>query len=200
MKLIAIVFLTFSSFSFAQTDLDDTGFSEIRLGKTFESIEERLSLIDIVDVPQYAWFAPMSLDYWLSNGEDTASYFEMLETDRLIAESLNTKVVPCTFEKKKDAKFFSYPVDCAQLIFVENALKGIILAFNPDDMTQEAKESIFEQFKSEFGEVVEENSSVAPPSESDLTWKVNGRMIRISDSESMDGGAGQTLHILYWQE
>ena len=201
MKLIALFLLVLSQNLFAQNTLDDTGFGEIRLGQSYESLEDRLAITDVRGVPEYAWFAPMSLDYWLNDvGQDTTSYYEMLETDRLVAESLNLKIVWCTFSKKKEANFFGCPIVCAQLIFEKNALKGIILVFNKDELTEGSKESIFEQFESAFGEVIEEDSTVNPPRKFDATWKINGRMIRVSDALSMDGEVGETVQVLYWQE
>ena len=200
MKRLSIVLLLFVQTSIAQTALDDTGFGEIRLGKTYELIENRINVVDVDAIPEYAWFAPMSLNYWLTEVEqDTASYYEMLETDRLITESLNLKIVWCSFQKKKDANFFKCPIECAQLIFENNSLKGIIVAFDKNDITPEAKESIFEQFEAQFGQADFNESSLSTPRRFDSNWKINERLIRVSDAQTMDGGIGETVQVLYWQ-
>lgn len=201
MKLITILLLFCAQTLTAQTTLSDSGFGEIRLGKSFESVEDRLNVVDVHAIPEYAWYAPMSLNYWITEVEpDTASYYEMLETDRLVAESLNLKIVWCTFSKKKEANFFNSSIAGAQLIFEKNELRGMIVVFDKDEITEDVKEQIYEQFESVFGVATEENSAVSPPRRFDSNWKQNGIQIRLSDAETMSGGTGESVQILFWRE
>ncbi len=199
MRQITILLLLITQISVAQTELDNTGFNEIRLGTSFESIEKQLIIVGVSDIPRYAWFAPMSLDYWLQEvGQDSSSYYEMLETDRLIAESLNTKIVWCTFKKKKDAKFFKYQIECAQLIFKENALIGISLVFDKSDMTSEAKGIIVKQFERALGDGLKNHNNGNPIPEFVRKWSVDSVEVSISDLDQ-NGGLGESIHVLFWE-
>lgn len=200
MKLIILLFLSFAQLSIAQSSVNEDGFGEIRIGKTYEELETRFIQIDVHELAQYAWFAPMSLQEWITETEqDTAAYYEMLDVDNQIAESMNMKIVWCRFTKKKEKNLLGIPVECAQLIFEKNALIGITLAFEKDGVTQEVKESIFEQLEEQFGVAKDEDSEINPPRKFDSTWKLNGHLIRVSDALTSDGGIGDTVHILYWK-
>ena len=193
MKYFYIIFVFLSQGAMAQ--LTQTGFNGIELESSYENIKKRIE--EVESVPQYAWFAPMSIeDFITDTGEDSSAYFQMLETDRLIAESLNTKIIWCTFKKKKDANFFKYPIECAQLVFKEDTLIGISLVFDKDDMSDTAKDEIIAQFESVLGDGLLHHNNGGPIPRFERLWKQGRMEVSLSDT-TYDDHEGESLNVLF---
>ena len=194
MKHIIFLFLILTQISFAQSDLDHSGFSEIRLGKSYNDLKKRITVVEAA--PDYSWFAPMTIEYFMTEtGEDSRAYYEMLETDRLIAESLNTKIIWCTFKKKQDANFFKFPIECAQLVFTDNKLIGMILVFDENDMTPETKAVILKQIEDVLGEPSCYYAATIEPQAFTCFWNENNTELLVSDAIAPEEAYGETLHI-----
>lgn len=198
MKLITVLFLVLTQISFAQSDLDYNGFNEIRLGKSYEALKIHITEVD--DAPTYAWFAPMTIEYYMNaTGEDSSGYYEMLETDRLIAESLNTKIIWCTFKKQKVGSFFKFPIKCAQFVFVDDILIAITLTFDKDEMTENAKSTIVNQLELTLGDgLLNHNAGNLIP-QFNRNWTLNTTKVAVSDA-SWDLGSGESLHLTFIKE
>ena len=195
MKITTLIFLVLTQISFGQSDLDHSGFNKIRLGKSYESLKN--SLTEVETPPEYAWFAPMTIEYYMdATGEDSSDYYEMLETDRLIAESLNTKILWCTFNKKKDANYFKFPIECAQLVFTNDILIGISLVFDKNDMTTMGKETIIKQFELALGSGSVNRNFGNPIKHFSRNWKLGNINVRVSDA-SWDLGTGESFNVIF---
>lgn len=194
MKYTAIIFLFLSSFSFGQ--IDQSGFGEIRMGKSYDDLKKRITLIETV--PDYAWFAPLSAnEYMLENGNDTTGYSYMLENERGAAENEGNIIVWCTFNKKQDANFFNYPIECGQLVFTEDGLSQIMIVFNKKDMKIEAKAAILRQIAQVLGEPICSYTASLEPKPFSCSWYGDGTELLVSDQNDSDLGRGESLNISF---
>ncbi len=194
--LILLTFITHQCF--AQNDIDFTGFGDIRIGKTYEELKSKL--IEVEEAPENAWFAPMTLEEFLDGSEDTASYYEMLETDKLIAESMNLKIVLCTLKGAKNNLFLGHRVACANLIFQDNVLVGGMLVLDPSNITQASKRSLLNELETQMGEAICSYSANFDPAPFECSWysETEGEF-RISDMIEEASEPGETINIAFGQ-
>lgn len=195
LKYLTLLLVQLSFLTNAQIDISPLGFGEITLGKSYDELKNRCKEVEIP--PSYAWFCPMSIDEFMdgSADQDSSSYFSMLETERLIAESLGVNIVWCTFTKKQEERAFQFPIECAQLVFDHDSLIGIFLVFNKEDMNAISKRSILNQLETALGDPTERTNN----DETFMTkWTSESTEVMMSDANGWDfKGLGENLTILF---
>ena len=194
MKNSVFVLLFLSSFSFGQ--IDQSGFNEIRLGKSYDDLKKHITRIE--SVPDYAWFAPFPLEvFMMENDNDSTGYSEMIAGEREAAESGGNKIIWCTFNNRKDADFFDYPIECGQLKFTEDGLSEIMLVFDKNDMTPEAKSAILKRIEEVLGEPMCSYTANYEPQAFSCSWYGEGTELLVTDQNNVDLGNGESLNVSF---
>lgn len=196
LKLLFAFLLVFTQNSFAQDDIHATGFGDIRLGKSYQELEGKI--IEIDEVPDNAWFAPMTLEAFMAETDgDSTGFAGMRDTDKLISEGSGTKLIRCTFIGKQNTAVLGHKIVCAQLIFMDDLLISMVLVLDDSNISVKSKRQLLVDLEQRLGELECAYSVNFDPSPFYCSWfSEEGGEFSVSDMIVAGGGPGKTIHIL----
>lgn len=190
-----ILLLLLANQCFAQAQIDQTGFGEIRIGKTYEELKPLL--LEVEEAPENAWFSPMTLDEFLLEFGDTVDYYGMLETHKMVAEELNSTEVLCTLKGAKNNQFLGHNISCLKLVFQDDVLVTGKLVLDPSTITQASKRKLLAELEAQMGELMCSYSVNFDPSPFECSKYSETGQFTISDMAESAGEPGETINISF---
>lgn len=197
MKTLLLQVILLTQISIAHAQIAQSGFGTIRIGKTYKELKKYI--IEVDEVPDYAWFAPMTIEEYFSDyGGDTTSYFEMLESDRMIEKEMELTIIECSFKKRKNKTISGLNIECAQLTFENDTLIGFRLVFDSNEISPDTKREFIDNLLETLGETTCSYSTEFASSPFYCCWdNLSGSRIVISDETEPGGELGQSINMTF---